>query len=276
MQHKCSNRLLIFGLGFFVAIAMITVLSILLFYAGKNIQPYGAIFINDKSNIFNVVPQTKTPPPKTTMQEERILTPMFEYTLRTDFTHWDQELVRASKQTKQKEVVIASVKTILPELRRKNNFILTVFAQPADSEIIIFRAAFFDTDNPTGVLYQWEGEEKRIIKMKTNNIYNGFGGVALSPDQSRIVWTSDTEEVLAQELYLINLVKDTTMKLVTLQPPETFNGGYSALSMFFDITWPTMKTVRYAVFDQSKKINTDDYRQTIDASLIEYRTVSIP
>ncbi len=204
-----------------------------------------------------------------------------KYKLQTQYGRdVDQKIIRLNKQTGEEEVVVASIKQVLPELQAKPNLLLSVFASPNNSNVVIFKSVFSDTDYPAGVLYSFNTVNGRFTKMKVNDVYDGFfGGFALSPNQTKFVWAPDAkdESGKAQAMYLIDLVADKYSVVVGLSGNETFNAGFYAMSFHFEINWVNDSKVKYAVFNQSKKgQGFDPYSDAARKSiLIGYRELSL-
>lgn len=209
-------------------------------------------------------------------------TKYYEYKLQTQYDgdKWDQKLIRRNKQTGEETVVIASIKEAIPELKARFNLLLSDFAFPKDSKVVIFKSVLSDTDNPAGVLYSFNTADSKFTKMKINDIYDGFfGGFAISPDQTKFVWAPDAkdESGKAQTMYLVDLLNDKYSIVVNLSGNETFNGGLFAMSSRFEVSWINDRKVKYAVFDQSKKgEGFDPYSDAaIKSILIGYRELSL-
>ena len=188
----------------------------------------------------------------------------------------DQILIRRNEQTGEEIVIVDSIKKAIPELNKNPNLFLRFFAYPKDSKAIVFKIFLDGRDNPAGALYLFDTETNRFMKMKVNDIYDGFfGGFAISPDQRKLAWIPDAEDESgkAQTLYLIDLVGDEYEIAVNLSANETFNGGRFAMSSHFELNWLDNQKIKYAVFDQSKKQERfDPYDNvSIKTILIGYR-----
>jgi hypothetical protein len=206
-------------------------------------------------------------------------TKYYEYKLQTQYDKWDQHLIRRNRQTGEGMVVIDSIKEALPELKAEFNLLLYIFAQPENSEVVIFKSALVDTNNPGGDLYSFSTADSKFTKMKVNDVYSGFfGGFALSPDQTKFVWVPDAQDESgkAQMMYLIDLINDTYSTVVNLSGNETFNAGLYAMSSYFEVSWVNDEKIKYAVFDQSKKgEGFDPYSEATRRSIfIGYREVT--
>lgn len=182
----------------------------------------------------------------------------FDYKLLTQYGEiWDQKLIQQDKLTKTETIIVSSIKESVPELKDQNNLLLSFFALPKDAKIIIFKSIITETDNPFGLLYSFNIENKQFTKMKINDIYNGFfGGLAISPDQTKFVWVPENEKAelgMAQMMYLIDLINDENRVIVNLKGTETFNAGLFAMNSYFKINWDNNEQINYAVYDQSKK-----------------------
>ena len=207
-------------------------------------------------------------------------TKYYEYKLQTQYDKWDQQLIRRNRQTEEEMVVIDSIKEALPELKAEFNLLLYIFAQPENSEVVIFKSALVDTNNPGGALYSFSTADSKFTKMKVNDVYSGFfGGFALSPDQTKFVWVPDAQDESgkAQTMYLIDLINDTYSTVVNLLGNETFNAGLYAMSSHFEVSWVNEGKIKYAVFDQSKKgEGFDPYSEATRRSIfIGYREFNI-
>jgi len=207
-------------------------------------------------------------------------TKYYEYKLQTQYEKWDQQLIRRNRQTNEEVAVINSIKEAIPELKAEFNLLLYVFAHPENSEVIFFKSALVDTNNPGGVLYSFNTADSKFTKMKVNDVYNGFyGGFALSPDQTKFIWVPDAQDESgkAQTMYLIDLINDKYSIAVNLSGNETFNAGFFAMSSHFEVSWINEGKIKYAVFDQSKKgTGFDPYSEDkIKSILIGYREINI-
>src|SRR5262245_23243572 len=103
--------------------------------------------------------------------------------------NWDQQILRVNKQTKEETVVVASVKTALPELKASFNLVLGEFAQPYDSTKVIYNKLLSETDSPPATLYSLDTKTGTLSKMKINDFLGDFPSfrnfIRLSPDKSR-------------------------------------------------------------------------------------------
>lgn len=169
-------------------------------------------------------------------------------------------------------IVVKSVKEAIPALKEKDNLTLKVFAQSADGTVI-FKSIYMDTDDSSGDLYAFDIVSHAFTRMKVNEIYDGFyGGFALSADQTRFAWVPNKEMGGdTKTMYLIDLASDSYEAIVQLSGKETFNGGGFALSSSFNISWIDNETLRYSVYDQSKK--SEQFYDPDDTVRIAVRTV---
>ena len=188
---------------------------------------------------------------------------------------WDQQIVEINKQTGEEVAIVDSVKVAVPELQRKFNLLLKVFAQPDNSDLVYFKSVLVDTDNLSGALYSFDTRNKVFNRMNVNKVYDGFfGGFALSLDQKRFVWIPDAKDGSgnAKVMYLINLLNDDYKILHQLSGNETFNGGYFAFNSLFKVRWLDNNTISYSAYDQSKKREDNLYEKIF----IEERQLTEP
>ena len=165
-------------------------------------------------------------------------------------------------------------------MKAKFNLLLSDFAHPKDSKVVIFKSVLSDTDNPAGVLYSLNTEDDKFTKMKINDVYDGFfGGFAISPNQTKFVWAPDAKDGggKAQIMYLVDLINDNYRVAVNLSGNETFNAGLFAMSSHFEVSWINDGKIKYAVFDQFKKgEDFDPYpKATRKSILIGYREFNL-
>ncbi len=210
----------------------------------------------------------------------------FEYKLETvelettdNFPNWDQKIIKTSK-TGEKEILIPSIKTAIPELKERFNILLSKFAVPASSNDIFLKSSLKDTDNPGGIVYSYNLITSEFKKLKINETYNGFfGGFALSSDQSKFIWIpQSSENGDDKEMFIVNLLTDEYKLLVKLKSNETFNGGRGAMSSNQFVEWINNNKIKYAVYDQSKKSEKtyDPYNmKSIKKILIGYKELTI-
>ncbi|MCX6745939.1 MAG: hypothetical protein NTX00_02860 [Candidatus Parcubacteria bacterium] len=125
-----------------------------------------------------------------------------------------------------------------------------VYAEPKNG-FIIFQAFNPGSDKPVSSLYSLDLNSKGCKKLSISKELSDFGARVLSPDQTKLALALETNE--AQELKLVDLIKDTSKVLVTLPEGETLNGGYGALSNHFDLKWLDDKTIQYAVYEDTVK-----------------------
>ena len=205
-------------------------------------------------------------------------TKYYEYKLQTQYGEkWDLKLIRRDRQTGEETVVIASIKEVIPDLKAEFNLLLSDFAHPKDSRMIIFKSVLSSTDNPKGVLYSFNTENNKFTKMNVNDVYNGFFGCfALSPDQTKFVWTHKVNKdgnPSTEVMHLFDLINDEYKAVVNLSENETFDAAYDTMGSYCEMVWVNEEKIKYAVFDQSKKIK--GYDSSSEAArksiLIEYR-----
>jgi hypothetical protein len=189
----------------------------------------------------------------------------------------DQYLIKIDKVTEIGKVVVQSIHDAVPSL---DSHILRTFAAPTDSELIFFRSILPNSDSPDGSIYSYSTTDNTFKKLAVNSIYHGStGGFAKYIDDTKFAYIPNIGNDVGnnQELYLIDLLTDTSKKVVTLSGNETFNAGKAALSYCFDLSWSDSSNVKYAVFDQSKKTDLDVC--PADVSTIDYflahKTISL-
>ena len=165
----------------------------------------------------------------------------------SSYGYWDASIIRRYPDGRQ-EVVVESVKEVLPAIRERENLTISPFAKLSPS-LLIIKTSLRETDNSSGDLYQFNASTRSFTKMKLNEIYDGFyGGEAMSPDGSMIAYAPNHEVEGAQKLYLLDLKNDSFRTLVTLPANETIVTGF-ALASQTEVTWTDSTHIRYSVYE---------------------------
>ncbi|KKR29370.1 MAG: hypothetical protein UT60_C0003G0047 [candidate division CPR2 bacterium GW2011_GWD2_39_7] len=232
-------------------------------------------------NTKNTITPTPTPIPNPKCiepKEEIIETKNYKLTIITtwDNAGIDQKFTLLKNDGSETKTVLYSIKETLPELKKEPGLILNKLAAPKGSDVVFFKSVLNATDNPAGEIYSYNIDKNAFTKMKINEIYSGFfGGFALSPDETRFVWTPDglENEGDTKTMYFFDLINDSYKASVTLNGNETFNGGMGAMQSYFDIKWPALNKITYSVFDQAKKMTSKDYDPT--KNLIANREIDL-
>jgi len=213
--------------------------------------------------------------------EGNVLTIGYEYKLEslgTTFPEiYDKKLVRISKTTGEKEVLVQSIKTEISGLKAKDNLTLMEYAAPSGSDYVFFAEILSDTDAGMSALYSFNVNTNKFKKLDISKYLETYC-VELAPDKKRVATASDDNpsigKGLSQKLYLLDLEKDTAKQIVTLSGSETLNKGISGLGSMFDVKWKDDKIIEYAVYNQSTLAN--NLSTGLDEKqLIEKRTVII-
>lgn len=165
----------------------------------------------------------------------------------SSYGYWDASIIRRYPDGRQ-EVVVESVKEVLPAIRDRENLTISPFAK-LSSSLLIIQTSLKETDNSSGDLYQFNASTRSFTKMKLNEIYDGFyGGEAMSPDGTMIAWAPNDESIGAQKLYLLDLKNDSFRTLVTLPANETIVTGF-ALASQTEVIWTDSTHIRYSVYE---------------------------
>lgn len=179
----------------------------------------------------------------------------------------DQQIIKRNKEEGTSELVISSVKTTLPELKIPGNLVLSVFAEPQNSQYVFLKSIIKGSDAPAGSYYSFNLLNNQLIKMKINSLvgeksWDTSGRLGLSEDKTKFFFVpySKTENGDENLMYLVNLETDSYKELVKLAEGETFNAGFYSNSgcwldcpSYFEIKWADADTIRYVVYLQSKK-----------------------
>jgi len=189
--------------------------------------------------------------------------------------YFDQRLLRINLCTRKEEVVIKSIKSVIPEAKIRD-IVLLEFVQ-SDFSPVIFKSYIDGTGDPGGYLYKFNTKTYNLEKMKINKILNGFGGFALSPMQDKFILVpNDNSDGDDKIMYLINLNNDTYEELVSLENNETFNCATSGYDTCHEISWLSDNKIIYGVYDQTKKGTNFVADDTgINSILINYRIAII-
>jgi hypothetical protein len=140
---------------------------------------------------------------------------------------------------------------ITSDLKSACGIEVMLYALPADSSLIIFKAYNPGSDKPIAKLYSFDLSTKACKTMNISSELGDFGAMILSANQSQIALAIESNE--ANTLKVLDLISDTTKDLVTLPEGQTLNGGYGGLSNHFDIKWVDNKTIQYGVYEDTVK-----------------------
>ncbi|HDQ22899.1 MAG TPA: hypothetical protein ENN28_02885 [Candidatus Uhrbacteria bacterium] len=162
---------------------------------------------------------------------------VFDYEIITD----EEKMVL---QIKTSEVVYQDFKALC-------GIEMMVYAQPADSGLVILQPFNPGSDRPLSQLFSFNLENGSCVILEISRELSDFGARVLSPDQNKMALALEADE--AQVLKILDLVNDKALTLVNLPESETLNAGYGALSNHFDIKWLDNKTLQYTVFENTIK-----------------------
>lgn len=179
----------------------------------------------------------------------------------------DQQVIKRNKKDGTSELVISSVKTVLPELKIPSGVILTIFSQPQNSQYVFLKSILYGSDAPAGSYYSFNLLNNQLIKMKINSLvgeknWDTSGRLGLSEDKTKFFFVpySKTKNGDENLMYLVNLETDSYKELVKLAEGETFNAGFYSnggcwldCPSYFEIKWADADIVRYVVYLQRKK-----------------------
>jgi len=288
-----------------IAILIITIVfQILSYYQLKNLK--NQIF---KTSAPVITPSTEKPTetsieepetePTQTLADTRTIwqyrTDDYLYELKNDIQYeiskHDQQIIKTNLKTNEKEIIVASLKNEIPELKERPAYLLTGFSSPQNSNVVFFRRTLFGTDAPSDIIFSYNLNDNKFQKMKINQLvedcWDTAGRYRLSPDQTKFYFIPYSKNITGDEniMYLIDLIEDSYTQIIKLSSQETFNAGYFThwgcwldCPAYFDIEWIDNNTIKYAVFDQTKKptiseepfildrfhfVYTDEYQKSI-------------
>jgi hypothetical protein len=139
---------------------------------------------------------------------------------------------------------------------------MMIYAHPDNSMKVILAQFNPGSDKPVRSLYLLYLQNKTCAKLKVSENIADFGARVLSPDQTKLAVSLETNE--AKELKVLDLIADQSRILVTLGDGETFNGGYGALSNKFDITWQGNDKIQYTVYEDTVKNYPDKLTEVME------------
>ena len=193
----------------------------------------------------------------------------------------DAKIVKINSATNEKEVLIESIKEVLPELKEEPRYTLYKISY---SEIL--SKIFFIQSPTTGVtpcrvlsfnINSKEFKEMEIskyfCKYEMCGYYCGWGVFVSSNKKMILMPSKDKSEEgkgLSQALHLLDLEKDEIRTLVNLSNNETLNKNFGSDYSSFDIKWLNDKTIQYSVYDQSQSVSA-----VTDKPLIEIRKIEL-
>lgn len=189
-------------------------------------------------------------------------TTKYEYSVETTWLQGgvENDLYRKSKSTGKSELVIKEIKkNSLLFQKYPSNLGLSLALVPKSKPFtLVFASRWEDTDAGSGPMFSYNIQTGEFSLMKVNDIQKSWSNFAESKDMSKIVVADeekakDMEKGWVQQMYLLDLETDTYKLVVELKGNETFNGGGYALSSMYQLEWVGGDTIKYSVFDQSKK-----------------------
>lgn len=154
-----------------------------------------------------------------------------------------------------------STEIIVSSTKEKINNILCAVTQYNQDSFLYFKTCTPDSDDGKGQLVVYDvgrGELKYLENI--NKVYIGWGSLVFSPDKKFAAYVPDTyaqqnmtgQEGLDQNLYLFNLLNDSSDDVVTLSGRESFNRGCGAMSSVYEISWLSDNIIQYNVFNKAK------------------------
>ena len=192
----------------------------------------------------------------------------------------DQQLIRVNTDTGEETVVVSSFLE-LPAFEEMTNMFMSLIGYSEDYNSVLLQALPYASANPYGIgdLYEFDEETQVLSELEVNQLSRVWSVV--SPNNTKIATIvkgeGESNDIgLDQTMYLVNLFEDDKELIINLSGNETFNAGYPTMLAYHDLEWIDDDTLRYAVYDQSKKeINQSgsdpELRQSV---FIEYREVN--
>jgi hypothetical protein len=147
-----------------------------------------------------------------------------------------------------------------------------IFSNPGQGEYVYLRKVTFDSESPNGKIFAFNINTKELRVLSAASRFSQSFNRSLSPNGLGYAVYEESSIGNDKELYVVDLLNNQAQLVVQLAENETLNAGANALSESSDIQWLDNDTIRYAVYDQSKKSSpfTDK-----EALFIDYRTVDI-
>ncbi len=191
-----------------------------------------------------------------------------------------QSLVRKAVASGKQETILtnADLEKALSDLADVSRpKVLVEVSEPTESRYVYYTIVLDGTEDSGNTLYQFDTTTEKFTKMNVSaDIVKNTGGLTStltrSTDGERLALTSDLDGK-SQDLYVVNLAKDTMTKVISLTGNETMNGGDSGLSSYVKLSWKDATTLSYEVFD---KTTTETHSNTSQIhKMIETRTVEV-
>lgn len=160
----------------------------------------------------------------------------------------DQRIVKEKPLTKGKETIVASVKSELPELQDRWNHFLTLFAYLPQSDKIILKSIYSDTDAPISGLYSFDVKTYEIKKIEAEGCFDR--SFVLSPDKTQLACIEGKTYGPYQKIRILNLLTEKSKDAVTLSGRETLDGNPTEFGGRIEVRWINNSTIVYGVFNQ--------------------------
>ncbi len=143
------------------------------------------------------------------------------------------------------------------------------FAFPSLGKYIYLIECFPESSEPRRNIMSFNLETEELKALDNINKViveenDSWGSKTLSPDKTKFAYTSGPSvDVQGELMYLMDLEKDITEIVATLDTNETFDKGCGGISSEYDIEWPVPMSVFYYVYEKQTSGPCDSLRAAL-------------
>lgn len=112
-------------------------------------------------------------------------------------------------------------------------------------QIFILQNINYGSERPPQSLYKINLKDLTCKKLNISSEIGDFGNYKISPDNTKIALSTESNPT---QIKILNLINDTSTIVVVAKQGETFNAGWGALSNKFVIDWIDNETIKYDTF----------------------------